>query len=115
MTIADTALPAVSYCTRTSDYNRRVSKESNLRTLYRVDDDVRSESFQLQWTDAEPETAAAIDLHYEAHGAGTFRWKAPSDSTTSTWRYKTAPTIQHSTARSASISVEVERVLAFRT
>jgi len=115
MTIAGTALPAVSYCTRVSDYNRQVSTQGNMRTLYRVDAQVRGERFQLTWTDAEPETAAAISQHYDAHAAGVFRWKAPTDTAETTWRYLNAPTTQYLTARSASVSVEVERVLAFIT
>jgi hypothetical protein len=115
MTISGPALPAVSYCTETSDYNRLLNSSGNMRTLNRIDSQVRQVTFALQWTDAEPEVVDAIQQHYEAHAAGTFRWQAPTDSATTTWRYIDAPTIQWATARSASIAVEVERTLAFIT
>lgn len=113
MTIAGNALPAVSYCTERSDYNRKTTVEGNVWMTNRIDAQVREVIFALQWVDAEPEVVDACFLHYEQHAAGTFRWQAPTDNVESTWRYRNAPTINYQTARSASVAVEVERVLAF--
>lgn len=112
MSIAATALPAISYCSKLNSYNRLVS-DGPMRFLRRTDDQRSAESWQLQWRDAEPEVVEAVLLHYETHGQGTFKWKAPSDSAATTWRYDGPPAVQLVTARTASIAVQVERVLAF--
>jgi hypothetical protein len=115
MTIAGDMLPSVSYCTERSDYNRRTSSEGDLLFLNRIDDQVRSVQFNLLWNDAEPEVVDAILRHYDNHGIGVFRWKAPTDSATSTWRYVSPPRVNTQTARGASVSADVERVLTFTT
>ncbi len=113
MTIAGESLPAVSYCTASASYNRNTSPNGALLFMHRFDTQLEPELHNLVWQDAEPEVVDAVMRHYEAHAVGSWRWKSPKDTVTRTWRYVSAPSINYTSARSASIAVDVERVLAF--
>jgi len=113
MTIPGDSLPAPSFVSTRTDYNRAVSPIGGMVFTHRSDSAVNAQRYQLNWAEASPEVVDACLLHYETHGLATFKWTAPKETVQKTWRWMSAPTVTFTTARSASIVGELERVLAF--
>ena len=115
MTIAGDLLPKVASYQVNTAHNRRHSQAESGGMLfsYRTDSVVQPSTFTVTWTDRNPTLVEAIWQHYQEHAAGVFKWIGPGKSIQQTWRWLSAPSIQWTSARNASVTADVELALAF--
>jgi len=115
MTITGDMLPRVAAYQVSTDHNRNLSAPSQGGMLYlnRTDSVVQPFTYSVSWTDRTAEHVEVIWQHYQAHAAGVFKWIGPGSSIESTWRWLSAPTVNWTSATTATVVADVEPVLAF--
>tara|TARA_R110000796_G_scaffold229663_2_gene347056 strand:+ start:1254 stop:1628 length:375 start_codon:yes stop_codon:yes gene_type:complete len=122
MTIGAEALPMVSnYALRKPP--GLFESRGDLRRMHltsQPDPENLTRIWLLSWQLVNPDVVKAIWSHYEQHGLGTFQWKVPLTgspaeySTDRHFRWATPPNVQWSSPRSASVTGELEEVLAYK-
>jgi hypothetical protein len=113
MTVPSTGLvmPA-NYATRRG-LGLSTGRIGDLHLTDQVDDELKPMLWLLTWQFATPEQVDAIWQHYDQHFHGTFKWLPPQGDGLRTFQWITAPSVQWTTPRSASVTGEIEQVLAF--
>lgn len=120
MTIPADALPAPS------NYARRKASgvfepRNDLRRMHYTDQPQQADHqvsvILLTWQNVRPEVVDAIMAHYDAYGVGTWLWSQPALEDVPAdglhVRWLSEPNVNTSTPISASVTGELEHVLAF--
>lgn len=102
-----------------ANYGKRIGRgvaESSIGDLhltYHIDDELNPKIWLLTWQFASRAQVDAIWQHYDQHSIGSFKWKPPVIKTLRTFQWFSPPSIQWTTPVSASVTGEIEQLLAF--
>lgn len=85
----------------------------DLHLTYRPDTELQPRLWSLQWTNVRHEVVEAIWQHFEAFTCGTFLWTPPGGDKLLTMQWRSAPSVEWQSAVTASVTADLEELLAF--
>ncbi|MFN3242068.1 MAG: hypothetical protein ACE37K_11195 [Planctomycetota bacterium] len=112
MSIPATGLPPPSAVAERPDPGFETSDSGPLVFGQTVDAELCARELLLTWSDKRREVADAIWRHYLEHGVGAFDWTPPGESQAIKVRWLTPPQFSYSSPTTASVSGELEVLLA---
>jgi hypothetical protein len=109
---AATSLPRPSGVSMQIMQARMQSAAGNLLMTRTPDSQLAPRRFLFSWRDSYGATADAIRRHYREHPFETFSFTLPRTGEVVWLRYHSAPSVNWTSAASASISAEFDEMLA---